>query len=481
MFAPFLLTIALALAYADDQSDALTLIGRLDAKSSDDRAAAYKALERLGAEAFPALRAAADTGATPVRSQVRALIDSIGRQVETDWFARPTMIRLDFRNLPIGEVVDALNDRHDLGLSIRPGPQPRRGMIIEDPGQAQRLKELRDRKITLDVAEPVPFWQAIDRLCKAAALRYDVSTRRGFATRQGLLDLLADRTGRGPVSDSGPYRVQITGVHCVFERDFTLDPDPARRGANPRGAGELTVLLAVHPQPGLMLHYNGAVMVTEATDDRGRSMLAPSAPAALDAGQADRSYQVETGRASVQVNAVLMVPDPPGTVIRRLRGKVPVTAVARGSDPIVVTLNGEGVLGRPFPVGYMTLGVDRALLEPGTEASVKVTFRVNSGYSATGATPDPFRPDFSAFDRRRALEHLELYNAAGRRLNHSLRAQTSSFDAQGFFDRYELIVTPIYENGPGNAKAMIPSELRYYRFVQAAMEIPFDFRDSRMP
>ena len=149
MFAPFLLTLVLASAYADDQPDAVTLIGRLGAESFDDRVAAYKALERLGGEALPALRAAADTSDPQVRSRVRALIESIGRRVETDRFARPTMIRLDFRNRSLGEVVDALNERHDLGLSLRLGPEPRRKEIF-DPDEPEELKQLRDRVITLE-------------------------------------------------------------------------------------------------------------------------------------------------------------------------------------------------------------------------------------------------------------------------------------------------------------------------------------------
>ena len=102
--------------------------------------------------------------------------------------------------------------------------------------------------------------------------------------------------------------------------------------------------LAVLAEPGLMLHQNGAVVVTEATDDRGRS-LAPSAPAELDPGPANRSRQARMTADAIQVNAVLAAPDPPATVIRRLRGKVPVIAVARGSDPIVIPLKGEGVAG----------------------------------------------------------------------------------------------------------------------------------------
>ena len=104
MFAPFLLTLVLASAFADDPADAVTLIGRLGSESFDDRVAAYKALEHLGGAALPALRAAADTGDSRVRSRVRALIESIGHQVESDRFARPTMIRLDFRDPAVRRV-----------------------------------------------------------------------------------------------------------------------------------------------------------------------------------------------------------------------------------------------------------------------------------------------------------------------------------------------------------------------------------------
>ena len=463
MFAPFLLTVVLASASADDGSDAVKLIGRLGAEAFDDRVAAYKALERLGGEALPALRAAADASEPRVRSRVRALIDSIGRQVASDRFSQPTMIRLDFRDRPLGEVVAALNDRHDLGLSLRLGPEPRRGMRIIDPDQPRRLKELRDRTITLEAAQPLPFWEAVDRLCKAASLRYDVSPRNGFGTSPGWLVLMADRTGRGPVSDSGPFRVQVTGVRSLFERDFTLDPDPAAKPMRPAGAGGLTVPLAVLPEPGMMLHLNGPVSVTEAVDDQGRS-LAPTAPEELDPGRANRSYQVMNGRASIQVNAVLVAPDPPGAVIRRLRGKVPLIVVTRSSDPVVIRLNGEGVLGKPFSTRDMTLVVDEASLAPEGQVSVKLTIRGNQS---------------------RVLEHLELHDAAGRRLNHSLGTQTGGGDRQGIYSRYQLNVSPIVEDGPPGgpraSKTPIATELRYYEFVQKETEVSFDFHDIPMP
>ena len=485
MFAPFLLTIVLASANADDPSDAVALIKQLGAASFDDRVAAYKALERLGGAALPALRAVADTSDMRVRSRVLALIESIGRQIEAERFARPTMIQFDIRARPLGAVVEALNDRYDLGLSLRLGPLPRRGMMgrIHDPDEPKRLEELKARPIRPRAAGPLPFWEAIDRLCEAGALRYDVAPRPNFGSSHGSLVLIADRTGRGPVSDSGPFRVQITRVQSVFERDFTLDPERARRGPKPPGAGDLTVPLTVLPEPGLMLHQNGAVMITEATDDRGRSLV-PSTPAHLEPTQPNHYFQVMSEQTAVQVNAVLAVPDPPGTVIRRLRGKVPVIAVTKGSDPIVIRLTGEGVAGKSISTRDMTLVVDEVVLAAGAAASITMTIRPNRASLAAGARPDPGRPDFTAFNLDRVLEHVQLHDAAGRRLNHRRNGQRRGADG-GLYDRYRLTVSPGSDDNPLNrpktSKPAIPSELRYYGFVQKVMEVPFDFRDVPMP
>ena len=190
--------------------------------------------------------------------------------------------------------------------------------------------------------------------------------------------------------------------------------------------------------------------------------------------------------ASIQVNAVLVAPDPPGSVIRRLRGQVPLIAVTRSSDPVVIRLDVEGVLGKPFSTRDMTLVVDETSLDPGKgRISVKVTIRGNRGVRAAGVRPDPRRPDFAAFNQDRLLEHLGLHDAAGRRLEHGVGEQTRGADRQGFYDRYRSIVTPVLEDGPvggpAASKPPIPAELRYYEFVQEMMEVPFDFRDIPMP
>jgi hypothetical protein len=158
---------------------------------------------------------------------------------------------------------------------------------------------------------------------------------------------------------------------------------------------------------------------------------------------------------------------------------VPVVATARGSDPIVIPLSGDGVCGTPYSTRDLILVVDEVSLASGTPARVKLTVRLNHSDRATFARHDP--PSGAAYNLGGVLEHLELHDSAGRRLNHQLGSQTRSNDG----DRYELVVAPLSaENpdvGPEAAKTPIPSELRYYGFVETVLEIPFDFRDVPVP
>jgi hypothetical protein len=175
---------------------------------------------------------------------------------------------------------------------------------------------------------------------------------------------------------------------------------------------------------------------------------------------------------------VLAAPNPPATAIRRLRGKVPVIAITRGSDPLVIPLKGEGVVGRPYSTRDFILVVEEVSPAPGVW--VKVTVRFNRGDRATFATSDP-PPHSFAYNLGGVLEHLELHDAAGRLLNHQVDAQERSVHG----DRFRLVVSSVSEDGlaqgPGTSALPIPAELRYYRFVQRVMEIPFDFRDIPMP
>src|SRR5215831_16773824 len=79
-------------------------------------------------------------------------------QTAEERLTRATMVRLDFVDQPAGEVVRRLGERTDIPFAAFP----------DDPGAPWRTKRIR-----LDARDPVPFWQAVDRLGLAAGLIVD--------------------------------------------------------------------------------------------------------------------------------------------------------------------------------------------------------------------------------------------------------------------------------------------------------------------
>ncbi len=481
MTGSFLLALLITGSPLPDGRDAAGWVGQLGAAAFDDRVAACKALESLGIQALPALRAAADAADGRVRVRVRALIESIGRQAELDRFRRPTLIRLDFADQPLRAVIAALNDRHDFGLTLRLGPDVRSKLAFARDQDLNLKKELRNRKVTLEVAEPLPFWEAIDRICQAGSLRYGLTYGSPSHDRPGGFQLMSDRTGRGPVVDSGPFRVQLTGLHSHFEQDFTQDFEVLRQQA-PRGTtGDLTVDLAILPEPDLTIHQSGAVVITEATDDQGRSLL-PASPPAFDA---ELARHMTSGSASTSIAVPLVVPAPAGTVIRRLRGRVPVAVVARSLDPIVVPLQAPGAVGKLFSTRELTLVIDEATLTPPGPIAVKLTIRSKRDAWSGGNRPGTGPTRYTQFDRDQITERVELREPTGQRIKFDLNYQTSGGDSQGFFNTYRLLVTPVLDVDPDGVPTTtrfpVPAELRFSGFVQTTTEIPFDFRDIPLP
>ena len=145
---------------------------------------------------------------------------------------------------------------------------------------------------------------------------------------------------------------------------------------------------------------------------------------------------------------LLVAPDPPGKLIRRLTGKIPVKVTTRASEPVIVPLARGTPAERQVSTGNMTLGVDEISLEPGNRASVRVVVRPNRDGLAPRAGGAERRTTAVTYNRSDAIEHLELCDAAGKRIHYVLGEQTSSNDGQGFFSRFRLVVAPAIENGP---------------------------------
>src|SRR4051794_33269964 len=88
-------------------SDPTTLISRLGSTNPSEREAAATALEAIGGEALTALRAARDGPEPAVRQRAAVLI----RKIRGNQLVRPSLISLDYRDLPMSEVIQDISHR----------------------------------------------------------------------------------------------------------------------------------------------------------------------------------------------------------------------------------------------------------------------------------------------------------------------------------------------------------------------------------
>jgi len=124
-------------------SDPAGLVHRLGAPKYADREAASRDLEKLGADALPALKAARVSRDAEIRSRAEVLLE----RIESDLLVRPSLIALDFHDRPVSEIVREIGARGHVALSLQPS--------ATSPG---------DRRIDLARPEPVPFW-TLSRTC----------------------------------------------------------------------------------------------------------------------------------------------------------------------------------------------------------------------------------------------------------------------------------------------------------------------------
>jgi hypothetical protein len=482
---------------AADEPDPAEWVRRLGSERFAERVEAAKALERLGPAALPALRAAKDSENPKVRARVAALLETIDRGDDVDRLTRPTLIKLDFRDRPLPEVVDALNARHNLGLTFQFGPLPPRGTIMAGTSLTQKAKEaeVRSRRVTLEADRALPFWEAVDRLCEVGHLQHDLHPQGRFGLAKGKFLLFAGLGGTSISSDSGPLRVRIFGLHSTFQRDFAEAAKPGggrpQSPAPPRGDRDLAIRMAVIPEPGRVVRQVGAPTFVEAVDDRGRSLLPPDGNVASDYALR-ATYQVPSlnGNSGFELSAWLRLPDQAGRSIRRLRGSIPVAIVAYSSHPIVIPL--EGAAGKSFRNEEVTVSV----LEVDKNDNAGVTVEVE----VTPNRPAPAESDFRTrsgppdlvtlrMGHGEVVNRLELLDAEGRELDLSWN-QGHGRDWMANQRRARLTPTTLYEDAPPDpggqfqpriAKKPVPVELRYYGFVQTLSELRFDFHDIPLP
>jgi hypothetical protein len=336
------------------------LVARLGSPRFAEREAAEEALKRLGRPALPALRKARSAPDLEIRVRASKLRD----EIEAATILEPTMVRLDFRDRPLSEVVEEIGRR--AGVSLAPGEASSMRRGRQDPPPWP------DRRITLEAPDPLPFWEAIDRLCRAGGLRR-LYPRHPFGLREPFDRLiLVPGAAPPPRSDAGPFRVELLRVRRERDLDLTPGRDPfgprlLPSGPPPHGAGlgqgpgakeartsRSFAELLISTEPRLRFVGEASLERLKATDDRGHSLLRePTAEERQSQVALLRSNphldprlhpEVRFGVGSRQSapTQLLYVPlddsSPPGVRLAKLEGVVAAAVMARRADSLAMPL-----------------------------------------------------------------------------------------------------------------------------------------------
>jgi hypothetical protein len=422
--------------------DPVALSRQLGSPRFSERQEAAAALEALGDEALPALRGARTAQDPEVRSRAAVLADAIERRR----LLRPTRVRLDFRDQPPEEVIRALADRSGIPLRLIPGERP-----VRLPG-----------RITLLDPAPIPFWEALDRLCHAAGLQPSLGVPPPIDGRSEAPGLLLQP---GPplrfLSDHGPFRVWAVRFH--HQRDLVFDREPADP-APPAADEQFFLQLQVLVEPRLWVRQAGPVRRLVALDDRGQTLV-PGGRNGPDDEDAFGVYDGLGQETVLPLTIPLRHPGPAGRSIKTLRGSVPVVVSARTPDPLVIPL--AGAAGKTFRAADASLTIHEVNDDPmQPRATVDLTVR-NEG------RPEQAVPGSPEFFGNRAPEmvqnRIEILDARGK----VLQAFPTRTQATTGETRMTLMILP--------ADGGVPTHIRYYDLARATAEATFEFTGIPIP
>jgi hypothetical protein len=426
----------------------VALVSRLGAPRYADREEASAALERLGREALPALRVARGQKDPEVRTRAASLIVKI----EGSLLTRATQVSLAFENAPLPEVIKSVSEQTGIKLTLVP----------------ENSSVWRTRRLTLREPSPLPFWTAIDRVCEAGHLQYNY----GMHLQGGREPTFPLFEGAGrppmPVSDSGPFRVSVVGLHFQRDVNFANAPQLVRvvpgqgRPSQPSASinDQFYAQLQVTGEPRLALSMAGQIRVLEAVDDKDQNLALPTGASGPTGTRMSAYFGFATGPV-VQVQAAMARPVQPGAVIKKLKGVIPVNVSTRKPNPLTIPL--AGAAGRTFQNEDVAVTVvevrDQANNRP---SSIDLTIRpTNSSTAGAGPNEVASRPDSH-------LQQIDVFDAQGR----LMPWYQSGFDAEAGR------LTMAFPNQDPGVKA---AEVRYYGVIRASAEVPFEFGDLPLP
>ncbi|HEX8202896.1 MAG TPA: hypothetical protein VF590_20640 [Isosphaeraceae bacterium] len=434
--------LTLALALAPDPA-ALTL--RLGSPRFSERQEAAAALEALGDGALPALREARESRDPEIRSRAAALADAIERRR----LVLPSLVTLDFRDRPLEEVIAALGARSGIPLRLAPADIPAR----------------RPPRITLEEPQPVPFWVALDRLCRAGGLQSSPVSSTLFGGPVGPPSILL-QPGPPPrfTFNSGPFRVRAVGFH--HRRDLMLDPEPGGP-EHPALDEQFSLQVQVLVEPRCWIRQAGPVAGLVAADDQGRSLV--PGPGDRPGDPPPEGAFDGSGQESVlPLTIALRHPGQVGRAIKTLRGRVPVVVWTRRGDPLAIPL--AGASGKTFRGAGIGLEVHSVRDDPNLgRTTIELLLGTDGAPGEAGGAARGGEWTPQALENR-----IEVIDSQGRVVPLFLEGVATE-------EAGARVTLALMSDGGGGAGLGSPAQLRVFGLIEAPAEVPFEFSDLPTP
>jgi hypothetical protein len=387
-----------------------------------------------------------------------------GGTAGADRLTRPTMVVLDFRDRPISEIVDTIARRS--GKRLSPHGTPTKDFTQPDDSNWT------NRPVTLVAQEPVPFWEAIDRLAEAGRVgrRLIHFGDTGSETTGVVFEESSDDLGLAHYT--GPFRVGLASVHehrevlfvrapwvRIYPSGFPAAADATTLRSAPADGGPLYAELLVMAEPGLICRRNGALTGLEAVDERGRTLIAALDEPAVFSWSLN---EVFSGGISPVLRIPLRRPDAQSKVIQRLSGSIPVELATLKSEPaIVIPL--AGAEGKEVKGGGVVVSVETARFEAGGE--MKLVIKV--------------KPEGEMDPGLRNARIISLMTHQFRICDAAGAPVRSSRGVMGGDGNGAMSLS--FEYGANPDSRALPAEFRYYDLDRTEWAIPFEFHNIPLP
>jgi hypothetical protein len=458
--------------------DPAALVKNLGSARFAEREDAETALRKLGRDALPALRKGAVDADLEIRTRAGAILSEIVSRLMVE----PTLVRLDFRDQTVSDVVRSLSEQSLINLTLMPEDHPL----------------WREKRVSLEASDPVPLWEALERLCQSAEVQIGTSgiqmmVVNGQPARTSAIYLQPASELPAPSAISGAFRASVMNVQHQKNRMFgqgqagmVVNPNGVilRRDQRPAEPAEavtrsniagfttevFSVGIQVSAEPRMSIVLNGPVQVLEAVDEQGRSLAIPEDPSAAPRHSAMGGYS-PFGGPLLQFQVPLRLPATPGASVKTLRLSIPVVAAARKDDPFVVPL--ADAKGKTFEDERIIVQIHDVRPDPNRRSTtIELTVRIRSD--------DSGNPNLG----RQAPEALVFRNNAGGGQN-----QFEIVDAQG--RAYTQWISPNPQPGKEGLRMTLrlaetegvgpPAELRYYNIARTETEVTFELSEIPMP